>query len=248
MSRYPVLKGREAILAAYGPEPFVSCFLADSAQGVVDDGAVAWSRDFNGNRVVMADGPPATAAALVAALAEQWRPDRITLPQESFEYLPHPLRPEPVGRWHWFHTFTAPPPRPSEAGATWFGEADYDEISALLDVAFPKASSRPDASVPGRRWFGARDAAGAAVACGTAQAADGAGPMLGSIAVHPSARRQGLGSAITSWVTRALLAEGHAMVALGSYVGEEATHRMYRRLGYRDTRVLASGRLTARPT
>ena len=50
---------------------------------------------------------------------------------------------------------------------------------------------------------------------------------------------------MTSWVTRSLLAEGHAMVALGSYVGEDATHRMYRRLGYRDTRVLTSLRLTA---
>lgn len=245
MPSFPILKGREAILAAYGAEPFVSCFLADSAHGVVADGAVVWRRDFNGRRVVMGDGPVEATAGLVAAMTRRWRPQRLTVPQRTFERLPDGLRPESVGRWHWFYTRQAPPRHPAEPGVGWFGEGEHDEISALLDVAFPDASSRPDARTPERRWFGARDRDGAMVACGSVTATEGAGPMLGSIAVHPDARRRGLGSAVTSWVTRTLLAQGHAMVALGSYAGEDATHRMYRRLGYRDTRVLASAQLTA---
>ncbi|ADD43485.1 GNAT family N-acetyltransferase [Stackebrandtia nassauensis] len=247
MSSFPVLKGREAILAAYRAEPFVSCFLADNAEGVVRDDAVAWFREFNGRSVLMGDGPVRATARLVAELAPHWRPDRLTVPQEVFEQLPGELRSAKPGRWHWFFTRSAPPTHPAESRVRWCTESDFDAITALLDVAFPDASSRPDPAVPHRRWFGATDANGSIVACGIAQVGDGIGPMLGSIAVHPDARRQGLGSAITSWVTRRLLDEGNAMVALGSYAGEEATHRIYRRLGYRDTRVLASGRLEPSP-
>lgn len=233
------------MLDAYGSEPFVSCFLADSAQGVVADGAVVWRRDFHGRRVLMADGPAEAAAGLLTAMARVWRPDRITVPQQTFERLPVALRPEVGGRWHWFHTFTAPEPTSAEAGVGWLAESDFAAIGRLLDAAFPDASSRPDPLAADRRWFGARDADGAITACGTVSAGEGAGPMLGSIAVHPDARRRGLGSAVTAWVTRTLLAQGHPMVALGSYAGEDATHRIYRRLGYRDTRVLVSARLTA---
>ncbi|MGH8880045.1 MAG: GNAT family N-acetyltransferase, partial [Stackebrandtia sp.] len=153
------------------------------------------------------------------------------------------LRPPEVGRWHWFYTRTAPPRHPAEADCQWFTADDYDAITSLLDEAFPNASKRPADTAGNRQWFGARDADGTIVACGMVTVGDGVGPMLGSIAVHPRARRRGLGSAVTSWVTRQLLDEGHPMCALGSYAGEEATHRLYRRLGYHDSRILASGNL-----
>ncbi|HZE41749.1 MAG TPA: GNAT family N-acetyltransferase [Stackebrandtia sp.] len=240
---YTVVRGRDAIIAASGGDPFVSCFAATSATGIAADGAVAWHRRSTGRRLLLGYGQPAAAARLCEAAVAEFRPHRITVPAAVLGHLPDSIRPSGVGQWVWFHTRTAPPVTDAEGACRWFRDADHEELEALIERAFPGASNRPDAAVPGQRWFGATDDDGRIVACGVASTGDGIGPMLGSICVHPGARRRGLGSAITSWVTRQLLQDGHPMVALGSYVGEDATHRLYRRLGYRDTVTLKSGSL-----
>ncbi|GAA4896365.1 FR47-like protein [Stackebrandtia albiflava] len=238
------LSGRGALLAA-ADLPLVRCFASEDSVGFAEEGAVVWYRGHHDRTVLMGDGEPRAVAGLFARVAAEVPVQRFTIPRPVLEELPEPGRPAVEGAWHWFYTRSAPPETPAEAACEWIDPVDHAEVDALLEVAFPTASSRPDGERPGMEWFGARDASGRIVACGNANTGQGIGPMLGSVAVHPDARRRGLASALTSWVTRRLLERGHPMVALGSYAGEEATHRLYRRLGYRDVHVLCSGRMPA---
>ena len=136
----------------------------------------------------------------------------------------------------------AAPHQPGEEGADWL--ADDDELLALLERASPRRMASPgDPHV--LRWCGIRDASGALVAC-AAEVDDMANaPHLAGVAVAPEARSRGLGRAITAWLTRQLLAEGHPLVTLGMYADNEPARRAYRAIGYRDTHHWSSGRTPA---
>lgn len=248
---YTKLHGCDAVRAAANNSRFVTCFTTggDEGYGYATDGALAWGREFQGRRLLLADGDPDVAAALVAAVVEAEPPQRLSLPREIMLRLPERLRPARMGEWRWFYVDTPPEPVPCEDRATWLptDEAGRAAIDALLDEAFPHASARTgDKQV--KAWFGAFGADGTTpVGCGAVTGPAAEIPFLASVTVHPSARRQGLGAAMTAWVTRTLLAAGHPFVALRSMEGEEATHRLYRRLGYRDTHSLMSGRLETVP-
>ncbi|MFD0559171.1 FR47-like protein [Stackebrandtia endophytica] len=237
----PAIHGREALLDAAGDDPLVACFAAEDSVGYIDGDAVVWHRLFHDNRTVHAVGTPDRVAELFARVVPSSNATRYTIPQPVFDAVPR--QPRVGGRWHWFYTRTAPAVHEAEDRCGWLTPREYPEVDALLDVAFPTASSRPNTDRELIGWYGARDDDGRLIACGNSNTTAGIGPMLGAIAVHPDARRRGLASGLTSWVTRALLADGHPMVALGSYAGEDATHRIYRRLGYQDIHVLVSGRL-----
>ncbi|GLZ75445.1 hypothetical protein Afil01_02520 [Actinorhabdospora filicis] len=240
---YRFLPDGESVRAASEYAPFVTSFTAPDAVGYAVDGAVAWRRVFHGRDLLLADGDPVTAAALVAAVAAEHRPTRLSLPRPIMELLPAELRPERFGEWRWFYTDTAPEPQPGEERAAWLpgDEAGKAAIERLLDESFPDASTRTgDGHV--KRWFGIPGEDGL-VGCGAVSGPAEDVPFLASITVHPGARRQGLAAAMTAWATRDLLRE-FPFVALGSMEGEDATHRIYRRLGYRDTHALISGSLS----
>ncbi|HEY1176149.1 MAG TPA: GNAT family N-acetyltransferase, partial [Phytomonospora sp.] len=173
-------------------------------------------------------------------------PQRMMMPREIMLRLPEHLRPARVGEWRWFNVDAAPEPVPGEERVTWLS-SDDDEgkaaIDRLLGEAFPDASTRT-ADEQVKAWFGVYGEDGVTpIGCGAVSGPAPDVPFLASVTVHPSARRQGLASAMTAWVTRTLLASGHPFVSLGSMEGEDATHRLYRRLGYRDTHALMSGSL-----
>jgi len=243
MTLPPAIHGRKALLDAAGDDPLVVCFAAEDSVGYVEADAIVWHRVFHDNRTIMAAGPPGTVAELYERVVPESGASRYTIPQPVFDRVPRRRQPRVGGRWHWFYTRTAPPVHEVEKRCGWLTPQEYPEANALLDIAFPSASSRPNSDRELIGWYGARDDAGRLIACGNSNTTAGIGPMLGAIAVHPDARRQGLASGLTSWVTRTLMADGHPMVALGSYTGEDATHRIYRRLGYQDIHVLVSGRL-----
>ena len=242
------VSGRRALLDVFDADPFVFAFASESATGLASHDAAVWQRPLHGSVQLVAYGEPHAAAELLTRFAPERLPARLATPRPILETVPDWLRPARFGEWLWFYTRQAPPRQDGEDRANWCQPEEYAEVNALLDVAFPTASARPDSATSWRRWYAIRDTDGTMVACGNAAIADGAGPSLGSIAVHPDARRRGLGSALTAWVTRQLMAEGHPQVSLGSYTGEDATHRVYRRLGFQDRHVMTTGRVEPEPT
>ena len=64
--------------------------------------------------------------------------------------------------------------------------------------------------------------------------------------MHPDARGQGLGSAITSALTRQLLTEDCDVVTLGMYAKNTAGRALYDGLGFCDDHRFTSGPLRVR--
>ena len=58
------------------------------------------------------------------------------------------------------------------------------------------------------------------------------------LAVHPSARRQGIGGALVAWLEQAALTAGVGQVWLEARQGNAAARAFYRQLGYREIQVL----------
>ncbi|MGH3328213.1 MAG: GNAT family N-acetyltransferase, partial [Streptomycetales bacterium] len=104
----------------------------------------------------------------------------------------------------------------------------------------PRHSARPgDADVRG--WAGIRDAGGRLLACGADTRSPAGLAHLASIATLPEARGRGLGTAVTAWLTRRVLAE-QPLCTLAMYADNADARRLYRRLGYREEAWLTSGR------
>ncbi|WP_415645329.1 GNAT family N-acetyltransferase [Stackebrandtia soli] len=242
---YLRLSGRDEIVAAADGHPFVSCFVAPEAVGFQRDETLVWNWIWGDDSSLMAFGEPERAARLLQDVMAETHPSRLTIPVEVYDLLPEDARPPTPNRWRWFYTRAVPELPGVKPRGEWLDGSAEDEITELLTAGFPGASNWPGPARGSgrRRWFGVRDDDGSLAACGLASTNGGEVPNLASICVHPDARGRGLASDMTTWVTARLLDEGAPLVALGSYVSEEATHRLYRRLGYRDVYVLASGRL-----
>nr|WP_284287195.1 GNAT family N-acetyltransferase [Angustibacter aerolatus] len=117
------------------------------------------------------------------------------------------------------------------SGSSSLGSADAAEIAALLTAASPRHSADPgDDDVVA--WVGVRDAAGELLACAAHTEHVPGVPHLASIAVHPAARGQGFGGAVTAAVSRRALQHGAEVVTLGMYADNVAARRVYQRLGF----------------
>lgn len=167
-----------------------------------------------------------------------------TMPRDADRHLgAHALRPR--NDWEWLSTELPPPFRPREDEVRWLSEPDWPEIEGLL----ARASPRHDA-LPGRpgvlRWCGIRAPDGELLACAAHTASRPGWPFLASVATAEHSRGQGLGAAVTAWLTRRLLEEGHALVTLGMYSDNDAARRVYLRLGYVVAHEFTSGILVPR--
>ena len=69
---------------------------------------------------------------------------------------------------------------------------------------------------------------------------------LSSIAVHPDARGQGLGAAVTAALMRRMFDDGCDIVTLGMYASNTAGRALYDHLGMADTHRFTSGPLQVR--
>lgn len=137
----------------------------------------------------------------------------------------------PTGtHWDWLLTDEPPPHQPGEEFVRELDlDTDTDEIRELHAVVLPSTFFPVDR--PGARWFGRRDDDGALVAVAGADGWENT-VNVGGVATRPSARGQGLGSAVTAAATRAgLSATGRVSLAL--YADNVAAYRTYRRLGFR---------------
>jgi ribosomal protein S18 acetylase RimI-like enzyme len=122
--------------------------------------------------------------------------------------------------------------------------SDGEQVAALLAASSPTASAQPG-SAGVRRWFGVWEGA-RLVACAADTSGATAVGHLSSIAVHPDARRAGLGRAVTAAVTRVLFAEGSDLVTLGMYADNVHGRAMYDALGFADEHRFTSGPLLVR--
>ena len=237
--------------AEAGPDRVSSTWSLGSAAGWVTD-----SRRVPGRGHLVALGPAQDAAALLRAVVEQSEVARgstprdsttlgsVTLPRDADRHLPA-YRLDPRNDWEWFVTRTPPPSQPGEEAAEWLPSSSDGELRDLLLAWSPRHDAEPgQAGV--LRWAGIRAADGALV-CAAAHTERRPGvPHLASVVTHGAHRGQGLGTAVTAWLTRTLLAEGSGWVTLGMYSDNDAARRLYRRLGYANDHHFTSGRLLPR--
>lgn len=117
-----------------------------------------------------------------------------------------------------------------------------NELREFLEIANPTHSVRP--GDPGIEvWGVVRDDAGALLGCGAYCRRLGAAGWLGSIATLPSARGRGIGTAITTWLTRRSIAADDRLCALHHWHPHATARRVYQRLGYSTTHRMTSAEI-----
>ena len=137
-----------------------------------------------------------------------------------------------------------PPVQPGEERVVGLAPSPENdaEIEEFLKQANPTYSAKPGWEAI-RMWATVRDDGGALLAVGAYCVRDGGSGYLASIGTLPAARGQGLGTAVTAWLTRQSVRDGNPYCALGHYWPNEPARRLYLRLGYRTTHEMSSGRL-----
>jgi len=224
----------------------------DPAAGLV---AISRPSHVHGTSLVLLPAPGASAErALPAAagLLDRIEPRSVTVPRAAAptatRVLPAIRRlaaGRPAAEWDWMWTTDAPPPGgPAASASPEVATLDVSDpaVSAarrdLLDRYSPRHSARPgNPEVAG--WVGVRRS-GRILACAAWFEEVPGIPLLASVAVHPDARREGLGSAVTAAVTRRALAAGARAVTVDLYADSHAPRRIYLRLGFATARRFSS--------
>ncbi|MGX1854708.1 GNAT family N-acetyltransferase [Streptomyces sp. NBC_01456] len=207
-------------------------------------GAVAWLDGGRGH--MWSVGEPDAAAGLVlrAALG---RPDQVrefTGPRGTEALAGRLLPVTDVVEWVFRWTLEEPPVQRAEERVIVLDESHHDELLAFLNVHSPAHSTGPgssDVSV----WAGIRDPDGRLVACGAMSSLrDSGAPLMASVATDASQRGQGLGAALTSWLTRYAVRR-YGYCTLWQLADNVPAERLYTRLGYRNEDPCVSARLAA---
>jgi len=233
------------VLVATGHDPYARSSLRQPlVRGWTTGGAVAWMGGDaqDGPSYLTASGSPAAVGALLGELLPELPPQQpVTVPRGTAAHLPAWVGLDGTD-WD-FRWLGAPPPvQPGED--TVVDVADDNAVRALLAASSSTASARPgDPQV--RRWMGVRWTGDLAACAADTSGATGVG-HLSSIAVHPAARRAGLGRAVTAALTRRLFREGCDVVALAMYADNAVGRRLYDGLGFADEHRWTSGPLLVR--
>jgi GNAT superfamily N-acetyltransferase len=239
----PLTSAAEVLLAT-DHDPYARLSLGNPAvTGWADNGAVAWRATDAEERVpyLTTYGEPAAVAALIEALLPELRDGtRVTLPRGTSRLLPAWVALD-GNDWdfRWLDTPTA-----SQPGEDRVVEIEDTQVAALLATASPTASALPgDPAV--RRWLGVPGLDGLR-ACAADTSRTSRVGHLSSIAVHPSARGQGLGAAVTAALMRRMFAESCDLVTLAMYADNTAGRALYDHLGMHDEHRFTSGPLQIR--
>ena len=239
-----VLSSAAEVLLATDHDPYVRGSLrSPEVNGWTGHGAVAWRATDAEERVsyLMSLGEPAAVAALIADLVgEITHNTRVTLPRGTPPLLPAWVAVDGTD-WEFFWVDA---PMPAQARERDVVDVLPEEVAPLLTVASPTASAQADDPYV-RRWVGVRGPEGLLACAADTSGATGVG-HLSSIAVHPSARGQGLGAAVTAALTRQLFDERMDLVTLGMYADNTAGFALYRHLGMRNDHHFTSGPLQVR--
>jgi GNAT superfamily N-acetyltransferase len=181
-----------------------------------------------------ADDVPDRAAAAVADAVARLRASgvgrlRLAVPQSARGAVAGLTGTVDWSLWEWMHAHVPPPASPQRAGIGWLEDTDLPDVSRFLAEHSPRSHAAPgDPDVRG--WAGARDGEG--LTCVGAVVESRAGfPHLRAITTRSALRGQGLGGAVTSFLTAASLAHSH-VVTLSLYSDNTVARRLYEGLGY----------------
>ncbi|MBC7374130.1 MAG: GNAT family N-acetyltransferase [Frankiales bacterium] len=233
------------VLVATGHDPYTrSSLRRPMVHGWAAAGAVAWMGVDPDERIryLTLSGSPADVGALLTELLPQLRPrQRLTVPRGTPAHLPAWVGMDGTD-WD-FRWLDAPPTvQPGEERVVTLD--DEAAVRRLLADSSPTASARPgDPAVNG--WVGVWDGSTLLACAADTSGSTGVG-HLSSIAVHPNARGQGLGLAITAALARRMFAADCDLVTLGMYADNAVARRMYDTLGFRDDHRFTSGPLLVR--
>ncbi|MFC7248064.1 GNAT family N-acetyltransferase [Catellatospora aurea] len=244
MALTPDFLGREDLLAKVGDHPYARLTAGgDDVRGYLLDGALAWTSLGPWGPVAASLGDAAPVAELFARLAADG-----ALAAGTWLHLPRLTRAETAAAlpadvhddWDFLWTTAAPAPHPGEAAVVALDETEHVGIAAVLDDALPHSTSRPgDPRI--RCWYGIREG-GRVVAVAGDRSPNGVG-FLAGIAVASTAQGRGHGAALTTALTRRLVAE-FGISSLGVMSDNTRALALYRRLGYTESILRTSLRLS----
>ncbi|MBZ4020471.1 GNAT family N-acetyltransferase [Streptomyces purpurogeneiscleroticus] len=208
------------------------------------DGAAAWLDDGRGH--VWAVGEPDAAAGLVLRAAQRL-PDRVrefTGPRGTETLVARHLAVTDIVEWIFRWTLEEPPVQRGEDRVIVLDESHHDEIRTFLAEHSPAHSTGPG-SADVSLWAGIRGTDGRLVACGAMSSLrDSGAPLMASVATDAAQRGQGLGAALTSWLTRHAVRH-HGFCTLWQLADNTPADRLYTRLAYRNEDPCVSARLIA---
>ena len=224
------VRGREALLAATDHHPYVRHTVApdEDPVGYRSGDTVVWQATVGHGPLGCAYGDPVAAVELFGSVPELTPLRRLNLPRTTADQLTGRVPVLSCTDWDFLWAPTPPPASPGEERVVPLSEADHAEMVSLIDAGFPTTTSRPgDAGVAG--WYGIRDG-DRLVALGADRSHGDVGFIAG-LAVAPDQRGRGLGSALTTGMTRRLF-DRYDRVGLGVWADNAAGRRLYRRLGF----------------
>lgn len=224
------LRAPADLVAASGGDPLVRHLVPHLSAGapiMASEGAVLFAYDYWDGTGAQVVGEPVAAAKLALSAAWELPTDYCAVPEGAVGLLGDAFSPDTPWCFRWTDQRPAAPHLP----AGWLSDSEYQEVEALLTVSFSTASARPG-SRHARRWAGIRDADGRLIAA-AADCTESEVGFMASVVSDLRLRRTGVGVAMTSWMTHALL-DDYGIAALWQYSDNIAATALYDKLGYRD--------------
>ncbi|MCS0636686.1 GNAT family N-acetyltransferase [Streptomyces sp. LP05-1] len=198
------------------------------------DGAAAWLDGARGH--LWSVGAPHAAAGLVlrAAHGLPGTVREFTGPGGTDSLVARHLPVTDAVEWVFRWTLEEPAVQRGEERVTALDGSHHEELRAFLGRHSPAHSTGPgshDVSL----WAGIRDGAdGRLVACGALSSLrDSGAPLMASVATDAALRGQGLGAALTAWLTRTAVRR-YGFCTLWQLTHNAPAERLYTRLGYRN--------------
>lgn len=208
-------------------------------------GAAAWLDDARGHLWCVGEPDPAAGLVLRAAQGRLEQVREFTGPRGTVGQVRRHLPVTDVVEWVFRWTLEAPPRHPVEERVIVLGASHHGELLDFLNEHSPAHSTGPGSSDV-ILWAGIRGTDGQLVACGALSSLrDSGAPLMASVATDARQRGQGLGAALTSWLTRYAVRR-YGFCTLWQLADNTPAERLYDRLGYRNEDPCVSARLAMR--
>ncbi len=224
-------------------DPYVRWVLADEVPEVVleEGDCLGWigSAEMAGETWATALGPDdAACARLIERLAEDFRIDGVTVPENAFDLLPAELQSPDHGHWcFWVYDPSLAPIAGSDAIDL---EDDDPRIAPLLSHSDSAHIFPGDPRII--RWVGVVE--GDKLVSVAAQRVEATGAAhICSVCTVPDRRGEGLARRACRRIMQVAMDQGAPAVVLEMYVGNDAGRRTYEALGFREVGRYRSGLL-----